>query len=491
METEDDQDGSPSEPEGDTHQETVDGGWGWMVVLGAFFINVITDGCSYSFGVLFTHLVEYFHANRSSTAWVGSVFNASPLLFGPFASIIAKRFGFRKTTIAGGLIAAVGIFASVFVNSLALLSFTYGCVAGFGISLPYLASSVVVMMYFKKRRSLATGLAECGAGVGTLIFAPLLQFLISEYGWRGSLLVLSAIMLNIVLCGSLFRPQPLNVSKNIDRRTSVPHDDENCEFEISVSKSPEGGSEDFDSGTENCAKKDKRKLNRNLCVENESLRAESHSLLGGSLNSISNNVKTSERFSSVNCLQTENKHENNQVHKQDEPNSNSSSQSCMVVDLHLFCNWRFVIFLIANFILYFWYDVPYVFTVDRVLEIGESETQGALILSSIGIVHTIGNIVFGFLGDLKKVNRPILYCVSMWITGLGLALVPLSRDILSFAVFDGMYGFFVAASEALSCVLVTDILGISKVSDGYGILMFLQGVANLVGPPFAGFYSSQ
>lgn len=79
----------------------------------------------------------------------------------------------------------------------------------------------------------------------------------------------------------------------------------------------------------------------------------------------------------------------------------------------------------------------------------------------------------------------------MWITGLGLALVPLSRDILSFAVFDGMYGFFVAASEALSCVLVTDILGISKVSDGYGILMFLQGVANLVGPPFAGFYSSQ
>lgn len=64
-----------------------------------------------------------------------SVFNAAPLLFGPFASIIAKRFGFRATTIGGGIIAAIGIYASVFANSLGILVLTYGCIAGFGISL--------------------------------------------------------------------------------------------------------------------------------------------------------------------------------------------------------------------------------------------------------------------------------------------------------------------------------------------------------------------
>lgn len=95
-------------------------------------------------------------------------------------------------------------------------------------------------------------------------------------------------------------------------------------------------------------------------------------------------------------------------------------------------------------------------------------------------------LYFGFLGDCKRVNRSILYSFSMWLAGLGLALVPLSRNSLSFAVLDGIYGFFTAASEALSCIIVDDILGTSSLSDGYGILMLIQGIANLGGPPLAG-----
>lgn len=30
----------------------VDGGWGWVVVLGSFFIHVFADGIVYSFGIL-------------------------------------------------------------------------------------------------------------------------------------------------------------------------------------------------------------------------------------------------------------------------------------------------------------------------------------------------------------------------------------------------------------------------------------------------------
>ncbi|XP_062593188.1 monocarboxylate transporter 12-like [Saccostrea cucullata] len=461
---------SESEKADDT---ALDGGWGWMVVFGAFMINVITDGCSYSFGVLFTHLLEYFHADRSSTAWVGSVFNAAPLLFGPVASIIAKRFGFRKATIAGALIAASGMIMSVFVNSLGALGLTYGCVAGFGISLPYLASSVVVMMYFKKRRSLATGLAECGAGVGTLIFAPLLQFLISEYGWRGALLVMSAIVSHVVLCGALFRPIP-NCSKR-EQCISVysQHNKENSISEqLSVIQLDTENKSVCESVVETNHLRIASQSTENLNIGKRHITAECNSLLSGSMPSLTKVA----RIDFSDSKQT--------FHDQSE--SKCKQRIYRIVDLTVLHEWRFVIFLISNFILYLWYDVPYVFTVDRALEIGESESRGALIVSSTGIIHTVGNIVFGFLGDLKKVNRSILYCVSMWMTGLGLALVPLSQDYLSFIAFDGIYGFFVAASEALSCVLVADVLGISKLSDGYGILMFLQGIANLVGPPFAG-----
>lgn len=30
----------------------VDGGWGWIVVVGSFFIHVFADGIVYSFGIL-------------------------------------------------------------------------------------------------------------------------------------------------------------------------------------------------------------------------------------------------------------------------------------------------------------------------------------------------------------------------------------------------------------------------------------------------------
>lgn len=39
-------------------------------------------------------------------------------------------------------------------------------------------------LYFERRRSLATGLALAGSGVGTFVFAPLCVALINAMGWK-------------------------------------------------------------------------------------------------------------------------------------------------------------------------------------------------------------------------------------------------------------------------------------------------------------------
>ena len=70
----------------------------------------------------------------------------------------------------------------------------------------YCPASVVVTMYFEGRRGLATGIAVCGAGFGTFLFAPLSTYLIEHYTWRGTLLIYAGIILNCVVCGMLFRP---------------------------------------------------------------------------------------------------------------------------------------------------------------------------------------------------------------------------------------------------------------------------------------------
>jgi len=54
----------------------------------------------------------------------------------------------------------------------------------------YLPSIVMVGFYFDKKRAMATGIAVCGSGIGTFVLAPIITFLVSEYGWKVSVALL-------------------------------------------------------------------------------------------------------------------------------------------------------------------------------------------------------------------------------------------------------------------------------------------------------------
>lgn len=182
-----------------------DGGWGWMVVFAAFMVNLFSDGVTFSFGVLYVEFLDYFGEGKAKTAWIASLFMSMPLLSGPIASFLTDRYGCRKVTVVGSIMASTGFILSAFTDSIEMLYFTFGILSGFGLSLCYVAAVVIVAYYFEKRRSFATGLSLCGSGIGTFIFAPLTQLLIEEYGWRGSILILGGIFLNMGVCGLLMR----------------------------------------------------------------------------------------------------------------------------------------------------------------------------------------------------------------------------------------------------------------------------------------------
>lgn len=47
-----------------------DGGWGWFVVLGLFFLYVIINGIFYFFGVFYMEFLIYFKESRREIVWV-------------------------------------------------------------------------------------------------------------------------------------------------------------------------------------------------------------------------------------------------------------------------------------------------------------------------------------------------------------------------------------------------------------------------------------
>lgn len=85
--------------------------------------------------------------------------------------------------------------------------------AGIGFGFIYLPAVVTVGFYFDRRRAFATGLAVCGSGVGTFIMAPLVQYLLFTFDWRGTMLILAGIVLNCAFFGALFRPLNVEVPK--------------------------------------------------------------------------------------------------------------------------------------------------------------------------------------------------------------------------------------------------------------------------------------
>ncbi|RUS77593.1 hypothetical protein EGW08_014651, partial [Elysia chlorotica] len=183
-----------------------DGGWGYVVVLSAFILSVIVDGLSYSFGVMLADLEGAFQAPKSQVVLANSMQVGAYMLIGPVASAFTNAFGCRKVIIAGTLLSGLAYMVSICSTEISVLVITYGVLAGMGFGLMYLPTIVAVSLYFDRKRALATCIAMCGSGVGALVMAPLSEFLLQEFGWRGAILIQGAILLNGLVCGVLVRP---------------------------------------------------------------------------------------------------------------------------------------------------------------------------------------------------------------------------------------------------------------------------------------------
>ncbi|XP_055303521.1 monocarboxylate transporter 12-like [Sitodiplosis mosellana] len=183
-----------------------DGGWGWVIVAASFLIHIITDGITYSFGIMYVELLGEFKEGKGYTSWILSLMSGMTLCSGPISSSFVNKYGCRAVTIAGAILASACLLVSVFAQNVFTLIITIGFGVGCGLGLIYLPAIVSVTTYFEKYRSVATGIAVAGSGLGTFIFAPLIDILIQELTWRGTLLVLSGIVLNCAIFGAMFRP---------------------------------------------------------------------------------------------------------------------------------------------------------------------------------------------------------------------------------------------------------------------------------------------
>jgi len=455
-----------------------------------------------------------FGASTAATSFVGSLLTSMPLLSGPIASTLTDRYGCRKVTIVGGILAALGFILSYFVDSLLMLMLTFGVITGFGLSLCYVAAVVIVAYYFDKRRSFATGLSACGGGIGMFIYGPVSSVLIEWYDWRPTLVIIAGSFFILCFCGLLMKD--LEWTKKSSRKREKALQNEH-EFNLQAQSNILAQSENALNGLKSdrlcnsamCiptfVREQQQQRNNNNKVVSNPARRTLFGNLGDHRNSLTYrgavvNLKRTYRLRHASScpdiisVQT------------GEDDDCSADWKDMLSDMYdwlgkMFAwdnlsNTRFLMFVISNFLLYTWYDIPATFLTDTVTKLGYTEKEGAYLNSVIGIFTVVGTVSLGYIGDKKWSNSVIVYAICICICGIATAFMPCyftnfeTGDSYSsyygLGALCGVFGTMIAANYSLTPVILLEVVSLDRFANAYGLLLLVQGIGNLVGPPIAG-----
>ena len=174
--------------------------YGWFIVASVFFTTASAAGTIYAFPAFFDSFSREFGANRFDVSLVFAISECVWFSTGFAAGFLADRIGPRLVVLGGSVFMAGGLALAAAAGSMEMLYVAYGVGVGIGGGSMYVPSVGVIQRWFRRRRGLASGLAICGTGVGTLVVPFLATMVIDSYGWRTAHQVLAVGILAV--CGA-------------------------------------------------------------------------------------------------------------------------------------------------------------------------------------------------------------------------------------------------------------------------------------------------
>lgn len=166
--------------------------YGWWIVMAAGAMSMYGAGVwFYGFSVLFKPIKDEFGWSRAVTAGAFSMSRLEGGLVGPVAGWFIDKFGPRRLAVVGAFVAGLGFVSLHWVNSLVMFYVIFTLVIAVGYNAGFFsAGTAAIANWFIKRRSRALSIYALGAGIGGGAIVPLLGWLIAQYGWRTTVVLI-------------------------------------------------------------------------------------------------------------------------------------------------------------------------------------------------------------------------------------------------------------------------------------------------------------
>ncbi|CAK9812327.1 Monocarboxylate transporter 9 [Anthophora quadrimaculata] len=482
----------------------LDGGYGWVVVFGAFFVQFWVAGLVKSYGVLYVEVMETFKDSSASVAsWIPAILSCLCLALAPVTSMLCQKYSCRAVVFVGGLFCALGLTISYFATNLIHLFFTFGVLTGIGGGLSTTPGIILVSQYFDKHRALANGICVSGTAAGSFVFPLLIKVLVETFGFHGTILLLGGCMLHVCVSATLYRPLENNYAPDVmtDKGEKV----ERTAKELESSKQQKLELIFANNSTA------KHNLLNELFHQNSVVAVEltdsdeEKDVMGEGLRMKPiSKIRSSSILHSVEDLSTD----STCVYKARSSLRSSVTAVCPVppnepqvpeakmtlmqriaqyIDLSLLKNPQFIMMCFSVSLMstgspYMLYYLP-----AYVHAAGYTKSEAGYFVAISAALDLCGRLGLGWLSDLKLFDRRKGYIGSVVGAGVAVLTIPMAHSFYVLACSVGMYGLCLGCWFLLVPVLLADQYGTDKISSTYGLVRMFQSVGAISIPPLAGY----
>src|SRR6476646_9912032 len=166
-----------------------------VVLICGSVILMLGMGIRHGFGLFLQPITADMHWSRATFALAFAVQN---LVWGatqPFAGMLADKYGSGRVVVGGALLYVLGLAWMAHPTSSLAFVMSAGVLIGIGLSGVTFSviAGVLGRAFPPEKRSMVLGISAAAGSFGQFALLPLTQWLLSNIGWSGALMALSAV----------------------------------------------------------------------------------------------------------------------------------------------------------------------------------------------------------------------------------------------------------------------------------------------------------
>ena len=169
--------------------------YGYYLVAATFVFMLLCIGCgSYAFSLFVRPLEAAFGWGRGQVMLGFTTFFVVMGVTSPVVGRLVDRHGARTVIPVGAVVMGAGFVVVSQMSQLYLFYLGYVLIGAGASGIGQVPSSAIISNWFKKRRGMAIGFMSAGIGAGGFVMAPVVGYIITEFGWRAAYFSMAVII---------------------------------------------------------------------------------------------------------------------------------------------------------------------------------------------------------------------------------------------------------------------------------------------------------